>query len=175
MLSNQYQAGGSGLELLSAAGAGDGAKGGLVAISGASNGGREYDRTVKGYVVVLEKLSPTALIKAPASSKDCLGVVQPFLVLQALVQHNAPCSIEIGVQTTAASLTAAMLAPSASRKRIHLSTAFREFESNELHVKLPWAPMHRLEKLIDNAIINEEFFTCIHSSIYLYYTISVLL
>lgn len=91
-----------------------------------------YDRSIKGYMVAIEKESATTSIQFPKSSKGSLMITQPVLVLQLQLHPERSFSLEIIVVDT-----------DQQRRRFHLSTNFKEVDVNSLHVCIPWTQPDR--------------------------------
>jgi hypothetical protein len=123
MFSHAFQGGGLGVEIFSSSGK-DPAK--LWKCT--RNVHRVYDRTVKGFVFLLEKGMSTEMCIPPegAAGREGLGLVQPVLVLQLRLSPGKHVSLEIIV-----------LDSKGARRRMHLSSTFREFDCNDLHIQIP--------------------------------------
>ena len=98
-------------------------------ISGAVQ--RVYDKSVKGYVFQCEG-GPSAKMQLPKDERRLLGLVQPYLVLQLTVPSQKPFALELSISDT-----------SKARRRVLLSTSFREPVRTPLHTRLPLASLHR--------------------------------
>jgi hypothetical protein len=116
-----FQAGGLGVELFSSSGK-DPAKNWSVT----SNINRVYDRTVKGFVFLLERGANTQMCIPPDPSKEALGIHQSILVLQMRLQPSKHFSLDI-----------VLLDDKNNKRRMHLSTMFRELECHSLHTQIP--------------------------------------
>lgn len=121
MFSHAFQGAGLGVEIFSSSGK-DPAK--LWKCT--RNVHRVYDRTVKGFVFLLEKGMSTQMSIPPEPSREVLGLTQPVLVLQLRLSPSKHVSFEIIV-----------LDNKGTRRRMHLSSTFREFECNDLHIQIP--------------------------------------
>lgn len=91
-----------------------------------------YDRSIKGYMVAMEKESNTTSLQFPKSSKGTLMITQPVLVLQVQLNPEKSFSIELIIVDN-----------EQQRKRFHLSTNFKDVDVNSLHVCLPWTQPDR--------------------------------
>lgn len=121
MFSHAFQGGGLGVEIFSSSGK-DPAK--LWKCT--RNVHRVYDRTVKGFVFLLEKGTATQMNIPPEPSRELLGLVQPVLVLQLRLSPSKHTSLEVII-----------LDDKGNKRRMHLSSTFREFECNDLHIQIP--------------------------------------
>ena len=92
---------------------------------------RVYDKSVKGYIFHCEG-GPSAKMQLPKDERRLLGLVQPYLVLQLLVPASKPFALELSVSDT-----------TRARRRVLLSTSFREPVRTSLHTRLPLAAIHR--------------------------------
>ena len=91
---------------------------------------RVYDRTVKGFVYFVEKPS-TATMQIPIPTKKMsLGLQQRYLVVQLRGMTNKPITLEV-----------CTLDSKSQRHRFHLSSKFKEIETNSLHVQIPMDPL----------------------------------
>jgi hypothetical protein len=79
-----------------------------------------------GFVFLLEKGTSTSMSIPPDPSRETLGLVQPVLVLQLRLSPSKHTSLELIV-----------LDDKGNRRRMHLSSTFREFECNDLHIQIP--------------------------------------
>ena len=125
LFDNTYQ-GGAAVEVFSAHGSNPTAN---WKISGAVQ--RVYDKTVKGYVFQCEG-GPSAKMQLPKDERRLLGLVQPYLVLQLTVPSQKPFALELSISDT-----------TKARRRVLLSTSFREPVRTPLHTRLPLASLHR--------------------------------
>ncbi|KAG8127941.1 hypothetical protein E2320_014823, partial [Naja naja] len=57
--------------------------------------GKEYDKEVKGFVFVLEGSGQTNKMQLPKETKQTLGLIQQFLVLQIYVPLGQDFSAEL--------------------------------------------------------------------------------
>ncbi|CAM9866448.1 unnamed protein product, partial [Discosporangium mesarthrocarpum] len=87
---------------------------------------RVYDKTVKGYVLVLSGGASTR-IQLPPQAKGALGLRQRFLVLQVYVHASAekPFSLELGVTDGGG-----------TRRRLVLSSSFKALHCTPLHAQV---------------------------------------
>jgi len=94
-----------------------------------------YERTVKGYVVSMERESSSTALICPKQQKDSLDIHQSLLILQLrLLGMASPFSLELVVHDSRR-----------QRKRLYFSTSFKDIHVNSLHVSLPWKqPRHDL-------------------------------
>jgi hypothetical protein len=90
-----------------------------------------YDKSVKGYVFRCEG-GPSARMQLPKDDRRTLGLVQPYLVLQICVPAGKPFALELSISDTAR-----------ARRRVLLSTSFREPVRTPLHTRLPLAALVR--------------------------------
>jgi hypothetical protein len=120
MFSHHFQQGGLGVELFSSSG-----KNPVKEWKVTQNVHRVYDKTVKGFVYLLDKGSTTQM-SIPPDSKESLGILQPLLVLQIRLQHGKHFGFELIV-----------IDDRNQRRRMYFSTIFRDFESNDFHVQIP--------------------------------------
>eukprot|EP01038_Epipyxis_sp_PR26KG_P016340 gene16340-22261_t len=127
MFSSQYQLGDSGIEIFSPSG-NDPFKIFKLNHAGTSNNNiqKVYDRNIKGYMLSIPKASALTNIQCPNSSRESLGIIQPFFVLQCQLLGQG-FNLEIVV-----------LDQQQSRKRLHFSTNFKEFDATALHTRIPW-------------------------------------
>ena len=89
-----------------------------------------YDKSVRGYVLRCDGDRPS--IRMPKDERRSLGLVQPYLVLQVNVPAAKPFALELSVSDTAK-----------ARRRVLLSTSFREPVRTPLHTRLPLSALHR--------------------------------
>ncbi|XP_025029522.1 uncharacterized protein C3orf67 homolog [Python bivittatus] len=92
MFKNEYQ-GGPFVEIFSAQGKNTGTK--WKIFGNPSVIGKEYDKEVKGFVFVLEGSSQTNKMQLPKETKQTLGLIQQFLVLQIYVPLGQDFSAEL--------------------------------------------------------------------------------
>lgn len=126
MFSQVYQSGDAGVEVFSASGKSPGRQWKV-----SSSVHKVYDKTVKGFVFLLDKKSstPNALMQIPTTpGKDNLGLIQRYLVFQIRSQSKKPLTIEICVLSRKDKL---------QRYRLHMSSKFRSIEVNQLHAQIP--------------------------------------
>lgn len=121
MFSHAFQGGGLGVEVFSSSG-----KNPAQLWKVTRNVHRVYDRTVKGFVFLLEKGVSTSMSIPSDPSRETLGLVQPLLVLQLRLSPSKHTSLEL-----------ILLDDKGNRRRMHLSSTFRELECNDLHVQIP--------------------------------------
>uniref|UniRef100_A0A8C8SWP9 Chromosome 3 open reading frame 67 n=1 Tax=Pelusios castaneus TaxID=367368 RepID=A0A8C8SWP9_9SAUR len=123
MFKNEYQ-GGPFVEIFSAQGKNPGAKWKIFGSPSAI--WKEYDKEVKGFVFVLEGSSQTNKIQLPKETRQTLGLIQRFLVLQIYVPLGQDFSTELLV-TDLGNI----------KRRLYLSTVHKELSVTPLHAKLP--------------------------------------
>ncbi|EMP30091.1 Putative protein C3orf67 like protein, partial [Chelonia mydas] len=87
---------------------------------------KEFDKEVKGFVFVLEGSSQTNKIQLPKETRQTLGLIQRFLVLQIYVPLGQDFSTELLV-TYLGNI----------KRRLYLSTVHKELSITPLHAKLP--------------------------------------
>lgn len=121
MFSHTFQGGGLGVEVFSSSG-----KEPAKLWKCTQHIHRVYDRTVKGFVYLLEKGATTQMSIPADPSRDTLGLVHPILVLQLRLQSGKHVGVELIV-----------LDDKGNKRRLHLSSTFREIVCNELHVQFP--------------------------------------
>ena len=132
MFSNVYQNGDNGIEVFSPSG-NDPFR--HIKLVNENHIHKVYERTVKGYVVSMERESSTTALICPKQQKDSLEIHQSLLILQLrLLGMASPFSLELVVHDS-----------KRQRKRLHFSTSFKDIHVNSLHVSLPWKqPRHDL-------------------------------
>lgn len=89
---------------------------------------RVYDRSVKGFVFLLEKGATTNMSIPPAEGKELLGLIQPLLVFQVRLQPGKHFGFDVVVQDD-----------KGNKRRLYFSSTFRDFENHGLHVQVPLA------------------------------------
>jgi hypothetical protein len=87
---------------------------------------RVYDRSVKGFVFLLEKGATTSMTIPPNEGKELLGLVQPLLVFQVRLQPGKHFGFDVVVQDD-----------KGNKHRMYFSSTFRDFENHALHVQVP--------------------------------------
>ncbi|KAM6467838.1 protein CFAP20DC isoform 2-T5 [Liasis olivaceus] len=123
MFKNEYQ-GGPFVEIFSAQGKNTGTK--WKIFGNPSVIGKEYDKEVKGFVFVLEGSSQTNKMQLPKETKQTLGLIQQFLVLQIYVPLGQDFSAELLI-TDLGNI----------KRRLYLSTIHKELSVTPLHAKIP--------------------------------------
>ncbi|XP_067397443.1 protein CFAP20DC isoform X2 [Emydura macquarii macquarii] len=123
MFKNEYQ-GGPFVEIFSAQGKNPGAKWKIFGSPSAI--WKEFDKEVKGFVFVLEGSSQTNKIQLPKETRQTLGLIQRFLVLQIYVPLGQDFSTTLLV-TDLGNI----------KRRLYLSTVHKELSVTPLHAKLP--------------------------------------
>ncbi|XP_054991671.1 protein CFAP20DC isoform X2 [Sorex araneus] len=123
MFKNEYQ-GGAFVEIFSAQGKNPGAK--WKILGSPSVIWKEFDKEVKSFVFVLEGSSQTNKIQLPKETKQILGLIQRFLVLQIYIPLGQDFSTELLI-TDLGNI----------KRRLYLSTVHKELSSTPLHAKIP--------------------------------------
>ncbi|XP_053153324.1 protein CFAP20DC isoform X8 [Hemicordylus capensis] len=123
MFKNEYQ-GGPFVEIFSAQGKNPGAK--WKIFGSPSVIGKEFDKEVKGFVFVLEGSSQTNKMQLPKETRQTLGLIQQFLVLQIYVPLGQDFSTELLI-TDLGNI----------KRRLYLSTVHKELSVTPLHAKIP--------------------------------------
>ncbi|XP_061478063.1 protein CFAP20DC [Rhineura floridana] len=123
MFKNEYQ-GGPFVEIFSAQGKNPGTK--WKIFGSPSVIGKEFDKQVKGFVFVLEGSSQTNKMQLPKETRQTLGLIQQFLVLQIYVPLGQDFSTELLI-TDLGNI----------KRRLYLSTIHKELSVTPLHAKIP--------------------------------------
>ncbi|XP_008103622.2 protein CFAP20DC isoform X4 [Anolis carolinensis] len=123
MFKNEYQ-GGPFVEIFSAQGKNPGRK--WKVFGSPSVIGKEFDKEVKGFVFALEGSSQTNKMQLPKETRQTLGLIQPFLVLQIYVPLGQDFSTELLI-TDLGNI----------KRRLYLSTIHKELSVTPLHAKIP--------------------------------------
>ncbi|KAL7407031.1 hypothetical protein ABVT39_001855 [Epinephelus coioides] len=147
MFRNNYQ-GGAVVEVFSGQGKDPVAKWKLC--GGPSAIHKEFNKEVKGFVYCLEGSSQTVKMQIPESGKMSLGLLQRFLVLQVNIPQSKDFSVEL-VITDSERL----------KRRLHLSTVYKELSATPLHAKIPFVGLKRSiwsTLCIDLVSITDELF-----------------
>lgn len=100
--------------------------------TGSSGIRKEFDKTVRSYVYVLDGSAATTKIQLPKDAKHSLGLIQRHIVLQIFVPKGADFSVDLGIQDL-----------TGSKRRLHFSTAIRETNTTPLHSKVPLGLLRR--------------------------------
>ncbi|XP_039182647.1 protein CFAP20DC isoform X2 [Crotalus tigris] len=87
---------------------------------------QEYDKEVKGFVIVLEGSGQTNKMQLPKETKQALGLIQQFLVLQIYLPLGQDFSAELLI-TDLGNI----------KRRLYLSTIHKELSVTPLHAKIP--------------------------------------
>ncbi|XP_038627630.1 protein CFAP20DC [Tachyglossus aculeatus] len=87
---------------------------------------KEFDKDAKSFVFALEGSSQTIKMQLPKESKQVLGLIQRFLVLQIYVPLGKDFSTELLI-TDLGNI----------KRRLFLSTVFKELSATPLHAKIP--------------------------------------
>ena len=150
MFSHTFQGNGLGVEIFSSAGRDPGKQWKCT-----RNVHRVYDRTVKGFVFLLEKGTQTQMSIPPEAPKQLLGLVQPLLCLQLRLAKGKHVGLELAVMDD-----------KGNRRRLHLSSIFRDLEVNDLHAQIP-LQFEREERWINLLIdLDEVIRTCFRGYTY---------
>uniref|UniRef100_A0ABM5FJ76 Protein CFAP20DC isoform X2 n=1 Tax=Pogona vitticeps TaxID=103695 RepID=A0ABM5FJ76_9SAUR len=123
MFKNEYQ-GGPFVEIFSAQGKNPGAKWKIFGSPSVVE--KEFDKEVKGFVFVLEGSSQTSKMQLPKETRQTLGLIQQFLVLQIYVPLGQDFSTELLI-TDLGNI----------KRRLYLSTIHKELSVTPLHAKIP--------------------------------------
>ena len=97
-----------------------------------NGGSREFDKSIKSYVLLLEGESTRTKVTIPKDTKQSLCLLQSYLVLQLWVATGSSFSLE-------ATITDSMN----QKRRILLSTSYKDISVTSFHVKIPLATMKR--------------------------------
>ena len=97
------------------------------------NGGqRDFDKTIKSYILTLEGESTRTKLVIPKDDKQSLCILQPYLIIQLWVASGASFSLE------------AMISDSSNQKRrILMSTNYKDVSVTSFHVKIPLTLLKR--------------------------------
>uniref|UniRef100_H3ADK5 CFAP20 domain containing n=1 Tax=Latimeria chalumnae TaxID=7897 RepID=H3ADK5_LATCH len=87
---------------------------------------KDFDKEVKSFVYVLEGSSQTNKMQLPKDSKQTLGLIQRYLVLQIFVPLGQDFSAEL-LLTDLGNI----------KRRLYLSTVHKELSATPLHAKIP--------------------------------------
>ncbi|KAJ7317096.1 hypothetical protein JRQ81_003258 [Phrynocephalus forsythii] len=129
MFKNEYQ-GGPFVEIFSAQGKNPGTKWKIFGSPSVVE--KEFDKEVKGFVFVLEGSSQTNKMQLPKETKQTLGLIQQFLVLQIYVPLGKDFSTELLI-TDLGNI----------KRRLYLSTVHKELSVTPLHAKIPLSMIKR--------------------------------
>ena len=111
---------------------------------------KDYDKFVRGYILILDGNSQNK-IQLPKDEKKGLSLTQPFLVCQVCVPSDGNLFLEI-----------AFCDINKTRRRLILSTNFRELIVNPLHAQIPLTILRR-DIWINLSIDVESFsISCFH-------------
>eukprot|EP00794_Sanderia_malayensis_P018285 gene18284-20108_t len=130
MFKNEFQ-GGLFLDILSAQGKDFGSKCKIVGCS-TSGGQREFDKSIRSNVLLLEGESTRSKIVIPKDEKSSLYISQPFLLFQINIPPGASFSLETVVADS-----------SNQKRRILMSTSYKEISVTAFHVKVPLTVLKR--------------------------------
>uniref|UniRef100_UPI00398F859A protein CFAP20DC isoform X2 n=1 Tax=Pristiophorus japonicus TaxID=55135 RepID=UPI00398F859A len=128
MFKNEYQ-GGPFVEIFSSQGKDPVAKWKLY---GSPAVQKVFDKEVKSYVYILEGSSQRNKMQLPKDSKQTLGLIQRFLVLQLCVPVGQDFSTELMI-TDLGNI----------KRRLYLSTIHKELSATPLHAKIPLSVIKR--------------------------------
>ncbi|XP_078066282.1 protein CFAP20DC [Mustelus asterias] len=128
MFKNEYQ-GGPFVEIFSSQGKDPVAKWKLC---GSPAVQKVFDKEVKSYVYILEGSSQRNKMQLPKDSKQTLGLIQRFLVLQLCVPVGQDFSTELLI-TDLGNI----------KRRLYLSTIHKELSATPLHAKIPLSIIKR--------------------------------
>ncbi|XP_072438529.1 protein CFAP20DC isoform X3 [Chiloscyllium punctatum] len=137
MFKNEYQ-GGPFVEIFSSQGKDPVAKWKLC---GSPAVQKVFDKEVKSYVYILEGSSQRNKMQLPKDSKQSLGLIQRFLVLQLCVPVGQDFSTELLI-TDLGNI----------KRRLYLSTIHKELSATPLHAKIPLGIIKR--KIWSNVCID---------------------
>ncbi|XP_018424654.1 PREDICTED: uncharacterized protein C3orf67 homolog [Nanorana parkeri] len=129
MFKNEYQ-GGAFFEIFSSQGKDPVAKWKLFGSQ--SSIWKGFDKEVKSFVFVLEGSSQTIKMQLPKESKQMLGLIQRFLILQLYIPLGQDFSAELLI-TDLANI----------KRRLYLSTVHKELSATPLHAKIPLSIVKR--------------------------------
>ncbi|XP_067907719.1 uncharacterized protein C3orf67 homolog isoform X6 [Heterodontus francisci] len=142
MFKNEYQ-GGPFVEIFSSQGKDPVAKWKLC---GSPAVQKVFDKEVKSYVYILEGSSQRNKMQLPKDSKQTLGLIQRFLVLQLCVPVGQDFSTELLI-TDLGNI----------KRRLYLSTIHKELSATPLHAKIPLSIIKR--KIWSNICVDMLSFT----------------
>lgn len=115
-----------------------------------NGGSREFDKSIKSYVLLLEGESTRTKVVIPKDVKQGLCILQSFLVIQLWVAAGLSFSVEVMISDS-----------SNQKRRILLSTSYKDISVTSFHVKIPLTTMKRaiwLNFCLDLKSIVEECF-----------------
>ncbi|KDO26589.1 hypothetical protein SPRG_07993 [Saprolegnia parasitica CBS 223.65] len=92
---------------------------------------REFDKASKAYLMVLDGPAAATKLSLPKDTKP-LGLTHRYVVLQAWLPSGKAISLELGVTDVAG-----------NRRRLLLSTAFRDCAVHQLHAQIPFQQLRR--------------------------------
>ncbi|KAM4722786.1 protein CFAP20DC [Rhinophrynus dorsalis] len=129
MFKNEYQ-GGAFVEIFSAQGKDPTSR---WKLSGSQSAiWKDFDKEVKSFVFILEGSSQTIKMQLPKESKQMLGLIQRFLILQLFIPLGQDFSAEL------------LIADLANiKRRLYLSTVHKELTATPLHAKIPLSVIRR--------------------------------
>ena len=82
-------------------------------------------KEVKSYICTLEGNGATTKLHLPKDSKQSLHLIQRYLILQIFIPKSAECSFSFGISDMGN-----------NKRRIMLSTSYKEISANPLHVQI---------------------------------------
>jgi len=130
MFRNEYQ-GGTFLEVLNVQGKDLTSKCKMLG-SSINDGSREFDKSIKSYVLLLEGESTRTKVIIPKDTKQGLCILQSLLVLQLWVPAGLSFSVEVTISDS-----------SNQKRRILLSTSYKDISVTSFHVKIPLTTIKR--------------------------------
>ncbi len=97
------------------------------------NGGqKEFEKSIRSNVLILEGESTRSKVIIPKDEKQSLYILQPYLVIQLHVLPGVSFSLEAVVMDT-----------SNQKRRILMSTSYRDISVTAFHVKIPLTILKR--------------------------------
>ena len=100
--------------------------------SSINDGCREFDKSIKSYVLLLEGESTRTKVVIPKDTKQGLCILQSFLVLQLWVPAGLSFSVEVAISDS-----------SNQKRRMLLSTSYKDISVTSFHVKIPLTTVKR--------------------------------
>ena len=100
--------------------------------SSINDGSREFDKSIKSYVLLLEGESTRTKVIIPKDAKQGLCILQSFLVLQLWVPAGLSFSVEVTISDS-----------SNQKRRVLLSTSYKDISVTSFHVKIPLTTIKR--------------------------------
>lgn len=127
MYASKFQTGSSGVEIFSPSGSDPLKK---LKLNNEKQIQRIYDRSVKGYILEMNRESSTTSVQCPRNVKESLDIIQPFLVFQLKLFEQRSFSLELVIHDT-----------QRQRKRLYFSSNFKDIDANHVQAKIPWCPL----------------------------------